>query len=329
MTELSIIIPIYNTPLADLQRCFDSVTADHWEVILIDDGSEEQVGQFCREYAQSHSQFQYHYQENSGVSAARNLGIEKATGQYVTFLDADDILLSDALVKALQQTQGQDLVFFDIRLTRGNRDSQQESFSFPEGELPREQVLYQLCTSTSISGPWAKLFKTQLLHAHQIRFDTAYITGEDWMFVCDATLAAQQIYYAKACTYQYFQAQTTAQGRLLRFPDTMLKNLVDRYNRKLTIIAETPWSLYTPQQLHSPAARELIENLFNSAASLRLSKQLTSQRRTMIRRNAAKAAKLADNLPRKTRTKLWVLGKFPAMLYPMALLRSLYLKCKF
>lgn len=329
MTELSIIIPIYNTPLADLQRCFDSVTADHWEVILIDDGSEAQVGQFCREYIQSHSQFHYYYQENSGVSAARNFGIEKATGQYVTFLDADDCLLSDALAEALHQTQGQDLVFFDIRLIRGNRDSQQASFPFAEGELTREQVLYQLCTSASISGPWAKLFKTQLLHTHQIRFDTAYITGEDWMFVCDATLAAENVYYAKTCTYQYFQAQATAQGRLLRFPDTMLKNLADRYNRKLTIIAQTPWSLYTPEQVHSPAARELIENLFNAAASLRLDKQLTNQRRTMIRRNAAMAAGNATQIPRKTRTKLWVLEKFPAMLYPMAFLRKMYLKFKF
>ena len=327
MTELSIIIPIYNTPLADLQRCFDSVTADHWEVILIDDGSEEQVGQFCREYAQSHSQFQYHYQENSGVSAARNLGIQKATGTYVTFLDADDRLLCKPLEEAL--VQAQDLIFFDILLTQKSGDSTWSAFQAEAGQLTAEQVIYQLCTSASISGPVAKLYRRQLILDHNIRFDPRFITGEDWMFVCDCAIHSRSFLYVQQEAYQYYRTAATSQGRLLRFPDTMLRNLVDRHNRKLEIMESQIWEQYDPQVAQTLAARELIENLFNAAASLRLVKQLTNQRRTMIRRNAAKAAKLADNLPRKTRTKLWVLGKFPAMLYPMALLRSLYLKCKF
>ena len=327
MTELSIIIPIYNTPLADLQRCFDSVTADHWEVILIDDGSEEQVGQFCREYVQAHNQFHYYYQENSGVSAARNLGIQKATGRYLTFLDADDQLLCQPLEEALQQEQ--DLIFFDILLTQKSGDSTWSAFQAEAGPLTAEQVIYQLCTSASISGPVAKLYRRELIEAHSIRFDPRFITGEDWMFVCDCAIHSQNFLYVQQCAYQYYRTAATSQGRLLRFPDTMLTNLVDRHNRKLEVMAQQTWEQYDPQVAQALAARELIENLFNAAASLRLDKQLTNQRRTMIRRNAAKAARNAPHLPRKTRTKLWVLGKFPAMLYPMALLRKLYLTFKY
>ena len=327
MTKLSIIIPIYNTPTEDLRRCFDSIAPpDTWEVLLIDDGSQEAVGVFCREYCKLHPGFRYFYQENGGVSSARNLGIAQARGQYLTFIDADDCLLPQAISQGLEQYDS-DLIFFDMQLTQQGKDSLWSAFPHPEGKLSREQVLYQLCTSASISGPAAKLYKTEKLNG--IRFDPAFITGEDWMFVCDFTLRSESFAYLKTCTYRYFRSGATSQGRLLRFPDTMLRNLTDRYERKLEIIASTPWTRYTQAQIHSPAAAELIENLFNAAATLRMGKALTKERKAFIRKNAIKASEHLTQGHKKTRIKLWVLRSCPVILYPIALLRKLYLKFKY
>ena len=323
MTELSIIIPIYNTPLPELKRCFNSIVPPagaKWEVLCVDDGSQAAVGEFCKEYASQRPMFRYIPKENGGVSAARNLGIDHATGKYLMFVDADDCLLPQALTDL--QNLDADLIFFDIQLTQLGKDSAWNSFPLSPGSLTREQVLDRLCTSASISGPWGKLFKTSKLES--IRFDPCFITGEDWMFVCDFTLQAESFYYSKACAYRYFRAQATSQGRLLRAPETMLKNLTDRHARKQQVIAQLGLT-----QAAAPAAAELIENLFNSAAILRTNKALTPERRSFIRQHAELAAADLTHGHAKTRMKLWVLRSCPVALYPIAILRKLYLKFKY
>ena len=102
MTDLSVIIPIYNTPEEELKRCFSSLSGlsgFSWEAVLVDDGSKEQTGTFCRGYAQSDPHFRYYHKENGGVSSARNMGLEVAQGQFITFVDADDELLPQAIKK--------------------------------------------------------------------------------------------------------------------------------------------------------------------------------------------------------------------------------------
>lgn len=98
---ISIIIPVYNVE-DYLRECLDSIVnqsfAD-WEAILVDDGSTDGSLAICHEYAQSNSHIQVFHKENGGVSTARNLGIEKASGEWIWFVDADDWIEKDALQK--------------------------------------------------------------------------------------------------------------------------------------------------------------------------------------------------------------------------------------
>ena len=97
MEKISIIIPIYNAE-KDLKRCIDSVLTQsyqNFELILINDGSKDLSGMICQEYAQIDNRIKYFCQDNSGVSAARNLGIKKSTGTWISFIDADDYIEPD------------------------------------------------------------------------------------------------------------------------------------------------------------------------------------------------------------------------------------------
>ena len=92
--KVSIIIPVYKVE-AYIRECLDSVirqTYKNLEIILVDDGSPDQCGQICDEYAQEDSRIQVIHKENAGVSAARNTGIDAATGTYMIFADSDDVL---------------------------------------------------------------------------------------------------------------------------------------------------------------------------------------------------------------------------------------------
>ena len=94
MPFLSIIIPVYNVE-PYLRECLDSVAAsplDCWEAILIDDGSPDGCPQICDEYAAKDNRFRVIHQENAGVAAARNTGLDAAKGEWIWFVDSDDVV---------------------------------------------------------------------------------------------------------------------------------------------------------------------------------------------------------------------------------------------
>ena len=96
---ISVIVPIYNVENY-LRMCLDSIqnqTYKNFECLLINDGSPDNSAEICREYAAKDSRFRYFEKENGGVSSARNLGIERSEGVYITFVDSDDWVEPDYL----------------------------------------------------------------------------------------------------------------------------------------------------------------------------------------------------------------------------------------
>lgn len=97
MSLISVIVPVYKVE-AYLPRCLDSILGQTWEeleVILVDDGSPDRCGEICEEYARKDPRVQVIHKPNGGLSSARNAGIEKATGEYLAFIDSDDWLDAD------------------------------------------------------------------------------------------------------------------------------------------------------------------------------------------------------------------------------------------
>ncbi len=118
--RFSIIVPVYNVK-DYLNRCMDSLLRQdemegRAEILLIDDGSLDGSGQLCDHYAERFSQVRTYHKENGGLSSARNLGIEKAAGEYVLFVDSDDYMEYDTcltLDKALEQYGEVDALVYD------------------------------------------------------------------------------------------------------------------------------------------------------------------------------------------------------------------------
>ena len=119
---VSIIIPVYNVEKY-LRQCLDSVLAQTYtnlEVILVDDGSTDLSNAICREYCEEDSRFRLYRKENGGASSARNVGLDKSTGEYLYFLDSDDEISRDAIAKMLACAcdNQADLVFIEARSKR-------------------------------------------------------------------------------------------------------------------------------------------------------------------------------------------------------------------
>lgn len=124
---MSVVIPVYNVELY-LQECIDSVlkqTFTDYEIILVDDGSTDNSRQICDCYAEQYSQICVIHQENGGLSAARNVGLDAAQGEFIYFLDSDDYIAETCLEKTLEIAieENADVVFFDSTVFFTNCES--------------------------------------------------------------------------------------------------------------------------------------------------------------------------------------------------------------
>ena len=120
---ISIIVPVYNAEKY-LHRCVDSILAQtftDFELLLINDGSKDNSGKICDEYAAKDPRVRVFHKENGGVSSARNMGLDNAKGEWVTFVDSDDWLVHNIYEKMLHKLveENADLCLCDINMYWG------------------------------------------------------------------------------------------------------------------------------------------------------------------------------------------------------------------
>ena len=105
MEKISVIVPVYKTE-EYLKRCVDSILAstyENLEVILVDDGSPDNSGKICDEYAQKDSRIKVIHKENGGAADSRNVGTSQASGEYVVYIDSDDFIEDKGFFEELYQ----------------------------------------------------------------------------------------------------------------------------------------------------------------------------------------------------------------------------------
>lgn len=174
--KVSIIVPVYNVEQY-LRRCLDSIVAQtftEWECILIDDGSLDNSGEICDEYVEKDSRFRVIHQDNAGVSAARNSGLEAAIGDWIGFVDSDDWIEFSCLEKMyhlIESTKAK-LVLCKISDEVHAADfSDCKAYEYADGKYG---VAFQSC--------WGKLFNKEVLDTYNLRFPESVRLGEDTVF---------------------------------------------------------------------------------------------------------------------------------------------------
>lgn len=177
-TVISIIVPIYNAA-PYLPACIGSVlaqTEQAWQLLLIDDGSTDDSPSIAQAYADKDSRIEYYRQTHAGQSAARNLGMKYAKGEYIAFLDADDALEKEWCEKHLAAIDGVDYV------QSGYKRVQPTASSRPPTDIGRpKHPLYRWQFTT----PWMRLYRREAIE--KLRFEEGVIY-EDVLFSADLWL---------------------------------------------------------------------------------------------------------------------------------------------
>lgn len=202
--RLSVIVPVYNAS-ATLRCCIKSILQcdeEDMEVILIDDGSIDNSSDICKEFALQDKRVKAFQKANGGVSSARNQGLDTATGEWVTFVDADD-KATPSLLSYIPQDDN-DLVCFNWKYTTGETENEQLHSATYSGKAQKE-FLNQHLVDYIFRCPWAKLFKRTVIKDHHIRFDERFHLGEDNLFVLDYLRYCQAISTVNDTGYIYLR----------------------------------------------------------------------------------------------------------------------------
>ena len=205
---ISVIVPIYKAEKY-LHRCIDSILAQSYtdfELLLIDDGSPDSCGAICDEYASRDRRVRVFHKTNGGVSSARNLGLENALGDYVTFCDADDSVGKDWLsAYSYAIEKNADLAIQGI-LEIGNNREMPKSIGVREGNTLYEKqlLILALFAEDSFCYTVVKLFRRSIIETINIRFDESSVLGEDAQFIAKYFEYALSFVCVDSIGYYYY-----------------------------------------------------------------------------------------------------------------------------
>ena len=209
--RISIIIPVYNVS-EYIERCLLSITGQTYknlEIILVDDGSTDDSGKKCDEYAALDSRIKVIHQENQGLSGARNAGLDLANGKYIFFCDSDDYLREDALEIMLYKmiVDHADIVACGItKVYDSALNDKIVEENFTDNKFGRwsgrESVIQMMRGNNVCSVAWNKLYKREMFD--NIRFPLG-VQNEDEATIYKILYNARIVTYAPAFVYKYYQ----------------------------------------------------------------------------------------------------------------------------
>lgn len=218
--QISVIIPCYNAEKY-LDACLESVLSQsgcEMEVLLVNDGSKDGTAALCDAWAQRDSRVRVWHSENRGVSAARNLALAHARGEWVTFVDADDLLPEGALLRLLHSAKGDtDVViaaheeFYDD----GTRQAfaPERFFDSNQMEKARDILTRRLIEGDCVYNIMcSKLHRRAHLEAHRVRLDESVRIGEDAVFNLRSLYQARKVVYIPEIGYSYRIHKSSAMG---------------------------------------------------------------------------------------------------------------------
>ncbi len=218
---LTIIVPVYKIKEEFLRYCIESLLNQgrkDYKIILVDDGSPDNCGAICDEYAEKNSIITVIHQENQGVSVARNNGIKATDTKWLTFVDADDWVEENYIDELYKELNGDaadaDVVMYEYSREFSNSRSE-ESLNIESGyldneilELVRKSTFYKLVIDGkynpySVIAIWDKIYRTEFLTENDLWFIPEARKGQDRLYNADALNLTSKIYYLHKVFYRY------------------------------------------------------------------------------------------------------------------------------
>lgn len=237
---ISIIVPVYNVELY-LPQCLDSIVNQSYrnlEVIIIDDGSSDNSGRICDEYAARDSRIIVKHQKNGGAANAKNAALQIASGEYLTFADADDYIEPDAYkyMVSVMNAYNADIVQGTFRNIFTNREEDFASFT-EEAVFDTVEYLKGYTKDWTCSLLWDKLYKRRIFN--NILFEEGHIVDDEF-FTYQGVMNAEKIVRVPEVVYNYRKRKSSVTAKASYRTRTVIDKLDYLEKRRKNVISRFP-----------------------------------------------------------------------------------------
>ena len=245
-TKISVIIPVYKVE-PYIRQCLDSVvnqTYTNLEIIIIDDGSPDNCGDICDEYAENDARIKVIHKENGGLAAARNDGIKLATGNWISFVDSDDWLELNMYEKVVNKAKNSnaDITLFSLyRETQKGAErvhafstdfvSSDKSFIYQLQLLIFDKQYNPICgvKEWRQAAPWDKFFKTSMIKKNNLTFPEHLKIKEDMIFNMNIFHYAKSVAFIDLPLYHFRANPMSITKRYTPNKVDLEKNVYDEF----------------------------------------------------------------------------------------------------
>lgn len=203
MKLVSIIIPVFNAEKY-IERCVESLeyqTYRNIQIILVNDGSTDQTKKICESLVDKDNRIILLNKKNEGVSVARNIGLEHAKGEYITFLDSDDWVEKDYIYEMYQGFENEKVDIVCCNYFEETAKGAVCKMKYDSKVIDREEAL-NCFSSYYFTSVWGKLYKTEIIK--DLRFKTDIFYSEDTLFYTEAVLRTEKIFWTNKPLYHYY-----------------------------------------------------------------------------------------------------------------------------
>lgn len=298
--KYSVIIPVYNAA-STLRRCVDSLLDQHYadaEIILVNDGSTDDSGSICKEYARRSDAMVYIEKPNGGAASARNVGLDVARGKYVLFVDSDDYVTDRyfASLDAMDAGEEYDCIFFS-HVEEDGQSVVQKILS-PFSSVRMEESVPKFCEALYrkyLNHPINKRYNRALIEANGIRFPEHLYVGEDKSFClkyvmrCGSCMVSSEVLY---------HVSLDNQNSLSRKPRP---DLYEQLEMLTVLTQQTLQTVEIPEEYRRQfcAAENLIQlrAVYSEAKRMHLARRERKYRRKTIRQMCRGNNALQSELP--------------------------------
>ena len=236
--NISVIVPVYNAA-SFLKQSIESLltqTYKEFELILVDDGSKDDSGKICDDFATMDSRIKVVHQKNAGASEARNTGIVASSCELITFVDADDAISREyleCLIADYLKAVAPDFVIQGMIQKWPDHDT---TFQMRNGvydfSLNQSAQFFEHVKINDFSGPYCKLYRRSILDTHNIRFSQNIIYGEDFDFMLRYLMRCKVVVTSSATNYYYIMHEGSVSSKIYEFDKELsgLRQLYSSYN---------------------------------------------------------------------------------------------------
>lgn len=268
---ISIVVPVYKVE-AYLHRCVDSILAQSFtdfELILVDDGSPDNCGKMCDEYAEKDSRIRVIHQENGGLSAARNSGIDIAQGEWITFIDSDDWIHPDYLRVLFEAVKkyGADVAAGRYESVRDGDAVSNETIA-PDMGLENVEDFW-VSNRTNATVAWGKLYKRAFFS--ELRYPVGKY-HEDEYVTYKILFTCEKLAVVDAPIYRYFynDSSISRMNYIKRLPD-----ILEAFRQHEEFFKDSPW-----QKAYRLEVEKYAEAYSNAIWLLKNEKDAASKKKT-------------------------------------------------